>query len=60
MSLIRNREYDQYVLRQLLALAEPHVEPSTWKAFGHTTLDGEKPNVVAQKFQISVDAVFTW
>ena len=30
MSQIWNRQHDQYVLRQLLALVEPHFTPNTW------------------------------
>ncbi|MEL7499224.1 MAG: sigma-70 family RNA polymerase sigma factor [Planctomycetota bacterium] len=57
MSQIWNREHDQYVLRQLLALAEPHFEPNTWKAFCCVALDGAKPDVVAQEMGISTNAV---
>ena len=57
MSLIWNREHDQYVLRQLLALAEPHFEPATWAAFCRVALDGKKPNVVAAEMGISLNAV---
>lgn len=57
MSLIWNREHDQYVLRQLLALAEPHFAKTTWTAFCRVTLDGAKPDVVAQEMGISRNAV---
>jgi hypothetical protein len=57
MSQIWNREHDQYVLRQLLALAEPHFEPITWKAFCRVALEGAKPNVVAQEMGISLNVV---
>ena len=57
MSLIWNREHDQYVLRQLLALAEPHFEPNTWTAFCRMALDGVKPDVVAAEMEISLNAV---
>lgn len=57
MSRIWNRDHDQYVLRQLLALAEPHFEPSTWKAFWRVALDGLKPDVVAEELGISRNAV---
>ena len=57
MSQIWNRQHDQYVLRQLLALAEPHFEPNTWKAFCRVALDGAKPDVVAQELDISLNAV---
>ena len=57
MSQIWNREHDQYVLRQLMALAEPHFEPNTWKAFCRVALDGAKPDGVAKEMGISRNAV---
>lgn len=57
MSQIWNREHDQYVLRQLLALAEPHFASTTWTAFCRVALDGHKPDVVAQEMGISRNAV---
>lgn len=57
LSQIWNREHDQYVLRQLLVLAEPHFEPTTWKAFCRVALDGSKADVVAQELGISKNAV---
>ena len=57
MSQIWNREHDRYVLRQLLALAEPHFEPVTWKAFCRVALECAKPNVVAMEMGISLNAV---
>lgn len=57
MSQIWNREHDQYVLRQLLDLAEPHFEASTWKAFCRVTLDGAKPDAVAKELKMSLNAV---
>ena len=57
LSQIFNREHDQYVLRQLLALAEPHFEPNTWKAFCRVALEGAKADLVAQEMGISKNAV---
>lgn len=57
MSQIWNREHDQYVLRQLLALAEPHFAVNTWKAFCRVALDGKLPDVVAEEMGISRNAV---
>ncbi len=57
LSRIWNRQHDQYVLRQLLALAEPHFAPNTWKAFCRVALDGAKPDVVAEEMGISRNAV---
>ena len=45
MSRIWDRDHDQYVLRQLLALTEPHFESATWQAFCRVSLDGEKPGL---------------
>lgn len=58
MSRIWNRQHDQYVLRQLLALAEPHFAPITWKAFCRVALDGARADVVARELNISLNAVF--
>ena len=57
MSQIWDREHDRYVLRQLLALAEPHFAPSTWEAFCRVALDGVKPDRVAKELEISLNAV---
>ncbi len=57
MSQIWNRQHDQHVLRQLLALAEPNFEPNTWKAFCRVALDGAGPDVVAKELEISLNAV---
>jgi RNA polymerase sigma-70 factor (ECF subfamily) len=57
MSQIWNRQHDQYVLRQLLALVEPHFTPNTWTAFCRVALEGADPGVVAKKMGISRNAV---
>lgn len=57
LSHIWNREHDQYVLRQLLALAEPHFEPATWQAFCRVALEGAKADAVAREMGISKNAV---
>ena len=57
MSLIWNREHDQYVLGRLLALTEPNFAPNTWRAFWRVALDGEKPKAVAEEMGISLNAV---
>jgi RNA polymerase sigma-70 factor (ECF subfamily) len=58
LSQIWNRQHDQHVLRQLLALAEPHFAPNTWKAFCRVALDGAQADVVAKELDISLNAVF--
>jgi RNA polymerase sigma-70 factor (ECF subfamily) len=40
-----------------LALAEPHFDPKTWKAFCRVALDGRKADMVAQELGISKNAV---
>lgn len=57
LSQIWNREHDQYVLRQLLSLAEPHFEPTTWNAFCRVALEGATADLVAQEIGISRNAV---
>ncbi len=57
MSRIWDRDHDQYVLRQLLTLAEPHFESATWSAFCRVALDGAKPELVAEELGISRNAV---
>jgi len=58
MSQIWNRQHDQFVLRQLLALVEPHFSPSTWRAFYLVALKGRRADDVAEELAISVNAVF--
>jgi RNA polymerase sigma factor (sigma-70 family) len=58
MSQVWNRQHDEYVLRQLLALAEPQFAPTTWKAFCRVALEGAKPDAVAEELEISLNAVF--
>ena len=57
LSQIWNQEHDEYVLRQLISLAEPHFAPNTWKAFCRVGLEGERPRDVASELQISLNAV---
>lgn len=54
---IWNRQHDQYVLKQLLALTEPHFTSTSWKAFCRVALEGAKPDVVAKELKISLNAV---
>ena len=58
MSRIWNQQHDQFVLRQLLALVEPHFSPNTWQAFHLVALKGKPADVVAEELGISVNAVF--
>lgn len=57
LSRIWDRDHDQFVLRQLLALTEPHFESVTWQAFSRVALDGQKPAAVATELGISLNAI---
>lgn len=52
-----NLEHDQSVLRQIMTLAEPNFEPTTWKAFCRIALDGASADEVARELQLSRNAV---
>lgn len=51
MSQIWNREHDQYVLRQLLALAEPHFE---WDSEHNQSLLAKMPKIYMLYSQMAV------
>ncbi len=53
-----DREHDESVLRQALALIEPEFKPATWAAFHAVGLKGHEPDAVAAKLGLSVNAVF--
>jgi RNA polymerase sigma factor (sigma-70 family) len=57
MSLIWNREHDQYVLAATAGSRRASLRPSTWTAFCRVALDGAKPDVVAEEMGISLNAV---
>ena len=58
ITLIWNKEHDNHVLRSLLSIVEPHFEAKTCAAFRMMTLEGKKPNVVAEQLGVSLNAVF--
>jgi RNA polymerase sigma-70 factor (ECF subfamily) len=58
MSQLWNRQHDQHVAGRLLALAEPHFTPNTWKAFCRVALEGARADEVAAELGMSVNAVF--
>jgi len=58
LSQVWNREHDQHVARQLLALVEPHFAPTTWRAFCRVALEGVRADVVASELGMSLNAVF--
>ncbi|MCR9202103.1 MAG: sigma-70 family RNA polymerase sigma factor [Planctomycetaceae bacterium] len=57
VTLIWNKEHDERVLRELLAMVKPHFTESTWLAFCGTTFEGRKPQQVAGELGISLNAV---
>lgn len=52
-----NRQHDEHVVRQLLALSEPNFTPNTWTAFTRVALNGERPDEVAAELGMSLNAV---
>jgi RNA polymerase sigma-70 factor (ECF subfamily) len=58
LSRIWSRQHDQYLARQLLALAQPHFDAKTWRAFQRVALEGSRADVVAQELGMTVNAVF--
>jgi hypothetical protein len=50
-------EYEQHVLAGLLALVEPQLSPSTWRAFCRLALDGAAAHTVAAEMGTTVNAV---
>ena len=57
ITVIWNKDHDQHVLRELLAIVRPHFEHNSWIAFRRTMFDGESPRVVANDLGISLNAV---
>lgn len=50
-------EHDRYVLRGLLALAQPAFAAETWAAFAATAIDGRPAAAVAAELGMTVNAV---
>jgi RNA polymerase sigma-70 factor (ECF subfamily) len=50
-------EYERHVLAGLLALAEPELTPSAWRAFRRVALEGAAPRAVAAELGTTVNAV---
>ncbi len=53
-----DREHDQFVFRQALALIEGEFKPTTWQAFRRYALENAEPEVVAAELGLKVNAVF--
>jgi RNA polymerase sigma factor (sigma-70 family) len=56
-SRLWDQEHDRHVARRLMELIEPEFEPSTWRAFRRTVLDGVRAAVVAPELGLSVNAI---
>jgi RNA polymerase sigma-70 factor (ECF subfamily) len=52
-----DREHDQHVLKQLLAVVQPDFDPKTWQAFTRFALDGCPSADVARELAMSANAV---
>jgi RNA polymerase sigma-70 factor (ECF subfamily) len=57
LSRLWDQQHDQQVARRLMELVEPQFEPTTWRAFRRTVIDGAKAATVAGELHISVNAV---
>ncbi len=53
-----DREHDEFVFRQALALIEGEFKPATWQAFRRLALDNAEPEAVAAELGLTVNAVF--
>ena len=58
LSRLWDREHDQHVTKQLLAMIEPEFEPRTWLAFQRVTFDGVPAADAATELGVTVNAVF--
>lgn len=58
LSRLWDAEHDRHVAHQLLAQLEPEFEPTTWRAFRRTVLDGLQAAEAAAELGMSVNAVF--
>jgi RNA polymerase sigma-70 factor (ECF subfamily) len=58
LSRLWDAEHNRHVVHRLLPSIQPEFEPTTWRAFQRTTLDGLKAAAVAAELGISVNAVF--
>jgi RNA polymerase sigma factor (sigma-70 family) len=54
-----DREHDEHVTRRLLEMVKEQFEPSTWKAFEHSALEGKPVSEVADEMGMTPNAVST-
>jgi RNA polymerase sigma-70 factor (ECF subfamily) len=52
-----DREHDQHVFHQLLAVVQVDFQPNTWRAFTRFALDGQPAGRVARELRMTVGAV---
>jgi len=53
-----DREHDEFVFRQALALIKGEFKPTTWEAFRRLALENAEPDAVAAELGLTVNAVF--
>jgi RNA polymerase sigma-70 factor (ECF subfamily) len=53
-----DREHDEHVARQMMALIESELKPTTWQAFRLLVLEGREPEAVAAEVGLTVNAVY--
>jgi RNA polymerase sigma-70 factor (ECF subfamily) len=56
LSLLWDREHDQFLVRRLMELIAPEFAPTTWRAFHRQILDDVSAAQVAEELAISVNA----
>jgi RNA polymerase sigma-70 factor (ECF subfamily) len=52
-----DREHDEHVFRQLLAIVQPEFKPTTWTAFLRSAVDGLSAAEIALELKISENSV---
>jgi RNA polymerase sigma factor (sigma-70 family) len=57
LSRLWDHEHDRHVLRRLREMIEPEFNPTTWQAFTHTALKGERAADVAADLGMTLNAV---
>jgi RNA polymerase sigma-70 factor (ECF subfamily) len=57
-SRLWDQEHDRHVTRKLLEMLRNDFEPTTWRAFERTALDGQSAAAVAAELGLSTNAVF--
>ncbi len=58
LSRVWDEEHDLHVTKKLLDMIRPRFNEKTWKAFQGVTIQGKKPDEVAEDLDMTVNAVF--